>query len=102
MKRGPDSGTLLLRALAGSARAADVRATFAPVRETAWRSATFSGARHVISGETVDGDDDWLRRLPDAEVALPGHVLAELTVGAIDREGARTRFVLRALTVEAA
>src|SRR3546814_19441870 len=49
---------------------------------TRWASATFTGAQHrlTLSGAFTPALDDWLTALPDREFALPGHLVADLTI----------------------
>ncbi|MBA3879008.1 MAG: hypothetical protein C0500_04765 [Sphingobium sp.] len=68
-----------------------------------WASATFSGARHRLSlaGSPCPAFDDWLARLGDADMAMPGHLVADLTVAAVRRAPQRIEVDLEVLTVEA-
>lgn len=76
---------------------------------TLWASATFSGARHEAALRlTGDGAHDRAEALadslPEAEFALAGHIVADVTVEALvlDHEGGEETALLRiaALTVE--
>lgn len=98
-----DPGLLLLRALvAGAPRGSGVE--LVEMTSTAWASATFTGARHTM--RLTAGDDEplaaWLAGLPEAQVRLAGHLLADLAVAAIDRRGGTAVVDLEALTIEAA
>ena len=67
----------LLRALRRSAGAAGCRAELAHVDETAWATATFTGARHSVraTGEphALAG---WLAMLPEADLPVRDHFVA--------------------------
>ena len=98
-----DVGAVLTRSLVGAAAQAGC-----PIDVTAgdwrrWASATFSGARHRLSlaGPPCPALDDWLARLGDADVAMPGHLVADLTVAAVRRAPERVEVDLEVLTVEA-
>ncbi|UIJ46889.1 hypothetical protein LZK98_08085 [Sphingomonas cannabina] len=102
MSRGPDAATLLERALIHNAARAGVAVHVAEAQSTRWASATFSGARHVLS-MTVGGDDAsgrWLAALPEAELPLRGHLVADLAVVRKQRSSDRIEAVVEALTVE--
>ena len=77
-----NAAVLLVRALRISARAAGAAMIVCATDERSWASATFAGVRHRIDLQ-VDQDattDDWLARLPEADLPLRGHLVAELTV----------------------
>jgi 3,4-dihydroxy-2-butanone 4-phosphate synthase len=76
---------------------------------TRWASATFTGARHQaelrMTGEDAHEKANALAEsLPEAEFALAGHIVADLTIEglALEREGEEEVALLRiaALTVE--
>ncbi|WP_448663649.1 hypothetical protein ACG3SL_02945 [Sphingomonas sp. CJ20] len=102
MSRGPDAGTLLARALVAAADAAGCPVMLVEGDWTRWASATFVGARHVLvlRGPCGTALDRWIAGLPDAELALRGHLVADLTIAGVTRtpEGATIR--VEALTVE--
>lgn len=89
------------RALCASARRAGVHLAIASHAAREWRSATFSGARHVVEACGTRGAalDAWLEALVDSELTVPGHVVAELRVGAHAGEGGDARFRLEGVTV---
>lgn len=71
-----------------------------------WASATFSGARHHFMFALDDDGAELRRRLaqagaaiPEADIMLPGHIVADISLAA-DAEG--RAFTIEALTVEAA
>jgi hypothetical protein len=98
MSRGPDIGTRLARAIER------MRPGVAVVERSAapWASVTFSGARHRIGVSVADapGVGKWIERLPEAEFAIPGHIVADLAVTATARRGGRVAVTIEALTVE--
>lgn len=99
MSRGPDAGTRLARALESAGPAVVVTAR----RSTPWASVTFTGARHALTVEAPASValDAWLEALPEAEFAIPGHLVADLAVVEVRRDGTRVRAVIEVLTVEA-
>lgn len=86
----------LERTLAASAAAAGVTLAVTHARSTDWASATFVGARHHLR-LAVSGDPaavaDWLDTLPEADLPMPGHLVADAIVTARDG-GAATIEVL--------
>lgn len=102
MSRGPDAEALLLRALSAAAEAAAC-----PIQITAsdwkrWASATFAGAQHRVTLAAAPSPalDRWLAALPEAEFGLRGHLVADLVVERILRDGERVTAELEVLTVE--
>lgn len=104
MSRGPSATVQLTRALAASSLHAGAPIEAIASRETAWRSATFTGARHEVEASAASGAalDRWLARIGDDELDLRGHLLAEARLGSVTRAGGSTRFTLSAVTVAAA
>ena len=102
MSRGPDAATLLERALIAGAAAAGCLVTMTEADLTRWASATFTGARHMLTlaGTRSPALERWIAGLPEAEFALKGHLVADLCVEAVRREGADVRIMLEVLTVE--
>lgn len=102
MSRGPDAGTLLARALLAAAAADGVALTIADSSWTRWASATFVGAQHRLSvtGPFSSALDDWLTALPERELALRGHLVADLTIIAMRASAERIEAEIQALTVE--
>ncbi|CAN5200425.1 hypothetical protein BH10PSE13_BH10PSE13_25360 [soil metagenome] len=74
---------------------------------TPWASATFIGARHGITlilrgGDAAVRAEALTAMLPDADFAIPGHIVADLAPDAITAIGAEeVRLVLSILTIEA-
>ena len=81
MSRGPDVTALLERRLRISAEAAGVSIGIVAADAIPWASATFNGARHQLTLESVDvGFALWLATLPEADLPLRGHLVADLIV----------------------
>jgi len=102
MSRGPDASTLVERALVASAEAADCPVTIPASDVQRWASATFVGARHMLTlaTQTSPQSDLWLAALPEAEFVIRGHLVADLTVTRIARNGDAVTAELEILTVE--
>ena len=102
MSRDPDAATQLARALIASAGAAGCPVAIAEADLTRWASVTFAGARHMLTltGAACPALSRWIAALPEAEFALRGHLVADLSVEAIRRDGAEMRVMLEVLTVE--
>ena len=102
MSRGPDAATLLERALINDAARAGLPVQVTEAQSTRWASATFSGARHVLTVTIGDGDagGHWLAALPEAELPLRGHLVADVAVVRKQRSAGRIEAVIEALTVE--
>lgn len=102
MSRGPDAATQLERALLASAEAAGCPVAITEADLTRWASVTFTGARHMLTlkGAASSALSRWIAALPEAEFALRGHLLADLNVEAVRREGADVTVMLEVLTVE--
>ena len=98
MSRGPDAATQLQRALERSGPGVIV----ARHDSTPWASVTFAGARHhlTIEAPLTAGLDRWLAALPEAEFALRGHLVADLTLASIEHCEGRATVAIEALTVE--
>lgn len=73
---------------------------------TPWASATFVGARHGVT-LILKGDDSQERAatlaesLPEAEFAIAGHLVADLSVEIAARGPDESRLILSILTIEA-
>jgi hypothetical protein len=96
----PDAGTLLVRALRTMGAAFDIRID--SIADRPWASATFIGTRHVVrlAARSVPGVRSWLAALPEANVALRGHLVADLSVDSIDPVAGELRATLTVLTLE--
>jgi hypothetical protein len=66
-------------------------------RTAKWSSATFTGSRHTIwfDVEQSDALDRLIANLPEADLPMPGHFVADIEL--VERHG--TRIGLRALTI---
>lgn len=104
MKRGPDIGAALAKALDTSAAQAGYAIRQVGAGWTRWASATFQGARHhlTVLAAPDAGFDDWVAGLVDAELPISGHIVADLRVVALRRACSLVEADIEALTVEAA
>jgi hypothetical protein len=102
MSRGPDAETLLRRALEAHAEAAGCPVTLASSDWTRWASATFTGARHLLALTAPPSPalDAWIAGLPEAELRLRGHLVADLVVEHVRRAADAVTVSLEVLTVE--
>ena len=102
MSRGPDAAILLERALLAGAETAGCPLTVTAADWTRWASATFTGARHMLtlSGAASPALDRWLVGLSEAEFALRNHLVADLSVTRVMRTDGVATIALEALTVE--
>lgn len=102
MRRGPDAATLLMRALTASADRAGCPVEIQATEWTRWASATFTGARHTLklSAPPSPALTAWIAALPEAEIALRGHLVADLSVVAARHAGDAITVELEILTVE--
>lgn len=102
MRAGPDIGAGLAKAIEHAAIRAMCTATVVSASQTAWASATFTGARHRLTLVAPPGQatDDWLAGLPDVEFDLRGHLVADLAVTTVNRRDECVDAVLEILTVE--
>ncbi len=102
MSCGPDAGVLLERALLRHAALRGVDLSIVSASWTRWASATFAGARHdlLLSATPSPALDAWIADLPEAEFALRGHLVADLTVESHSRVGDRVELRIGVLTVE--
>jgi hypothetical protein len=95
---GRDAARALIAALVAAALTAHIILTIADVEERPWASATFNGARHIVSVE-LNGDaaaiDRWLGALPEAQWTIRHHIVADIVVAARSAGGA----TIEALTV---
>lgn len=79
------------------------RAKLLTHEEKAWASITFSGTRHEVmldfdGAEAVLAGEDFIADLPDHEFTIPGHLVADATISAVDhRFGADERMVVTAV-----
>lgn len=70
-------------------------------RATRWASATFVGARHRLEMTVAGGAARaWLADLAEAELTMPGHLVADLIVLDARHDAADTIAAVEVLTVE--
>jgi hypothetical protein len=102
MSRGPDAATLLERALTAAAGAMGCAVRITEAEMQRWASATFAGAQHRLTLASTASPllDSWLAALPEAEFNLRGHLVADLTVMRVSRDGDAVSVALEVLTVE--
>lgn len=102
MSRGPDAETLLRRALEAQAEAAGCPVTLVESDWSRWASATFTGARHLLrlAAPPSPALDAWIARLPEADLRLRRHLVADLAVEHVRRTEDRVTISLEVLTVE--
>lgn len=102
MSRGPDAATLLERALLASAATASCAVRVVEADLARWASVTFTGARHMLTlaAPASAAAERWIAALPEAEFALRGHLVADLSVEAVRRDADTVRIMLEILTVE--
>ncbi len=97
MSRGPDVTTMLDRRLRIAGEAAGIEVAVLQSESTPWASATFNGARHFLTLSSDDaGFDAWLAALPEADLPMRGHLVADVVVTA--RNGREAE--VNVLTVE--
>ena len=101
-----DPGQAMARLLRDvSATIGTIRASAEVLDRTDWASVTFSGARHrlclVLEGPgAVGAAADFLARMPELELPIPGHIVADIALVAEERREGYARLELEALTVE--
>ncbi|KQM61537.1 MULTISPECIES: hypothetical protein [unclassified Sphingomonas] len=101
MSRGPDATTLLERRLRIAAEAMGVSIAITASDQTGWASATFNGARHRLTLTSGDaGFAPWLAGLPEADLPLRGHLVADLIVTGQSTLPDGPAATIEALTVE--
>lgn len=102
MSRGPDAATLLRRALERDADARGCDITVDPTELRRWASATFTGARQrlTITGPDAPALDAWVALLPELDLPLRNHLVADVTVLGVVRHGGVATVTVEALTVE--
>lgn len=99
---GLDADARLRRALAVSAGAAQIDLAIVRSAATRWASATFTGARHELelAGTASDAAERWLAELPEAELPLAGHLVADLKIVAMTQAERDLTVTLEVLTLE--
>lgn len=76
------AGVRLARALQTMAIEAGCPVRVTAASERPWASATFVGARHtlVLEANPCAALDHWLAGLPEADIAVPGYLVVDITV----------------------
>jgi hypothetical protein len=96
MARYPDPHDRLAKALTALAGCEIIESN-----QTAWASATFSGARHrYLFGMSAHGQPGAFDNLADIEFDLPGHVVADIVLSERQNHDGIRRITIEALTVE--
>lgn len=100
--RGPDADMLLRHVVLRNAAEAGCNVTVDVTGMTRWASATFAGARHrlTLCGEDAAALDAWVAGLPEADLPLRRHLVADVAVLAILRAHGQATVEIEALTVE--
>lgn len=81
MLHRPDPGTRLLRALAADARRYGLTLRHVGDDAMPWASATFVGVRLSMQLVATGGDPAaWLGALPEADLPVPGYLVADCVV----------------------
>ncbi len=67
-----------------------------------WASVTFTGARHRLTLDLAEGAaaTAWLAALPELDLPLPGHLVADMVAARVEPRDGRLHALLEALTVE--
>lgn len=102
MSGAPDAGVRLERALLRHAAQRGIDLSIVLASWTRWASATFAGARHalLLTATPSPALDAWIAELPEAEFALRGHLVADLTVDSRTHIDDRVALNIGVLTVE--
>lgn len=97
-----EADALLRRALERSADAVALELRVVRSAATRWASATFAGARHEYALQLPGSAaaERWLARLPETDLPMRGHLVADLTPVAITRDADGLAVLLEILTVE--
>lgn len=102
MSRGPDAATLLTSALLKNAERAGCPIAQLTADWDRWASATFNGARHRLTFRAPRSPalDSWIAGLPETDLPLRGHLVADIEAVARRAHGDTIEFDVEALTVE--
>lgn len=100
--RGPDLATRLARTIESHSARCDCPARVVAARSIRWESATFVGARHVLTAtaDAQPGLAQWVACLPEADLPIADHLVADLIVTRQESEGSRVTLTIEVLTVE--
>lgn len=100
--RRRDVGARLERALIASAVAQGCTAALVDAAWVPWASVTFTGARHRLMLDLAESPAAaaWLAALPELDLPLNGHLVADLVVATAEANDGQLHVVVEALTVE--
>jgi hypothetical protein len=100
--RGRDAEAQVARALVAAGTSAGITAGLAELSSRPWASATFSGTQvsAVVTAPRSPSLGRWIADLPEAELPMPGHVLASLALDRIEDDGETVRTSITALAIE--
>jgi len=100
--RRRDVGARLERALIAAAATEGCVLRIVEASWVPWASVTFSGARHrlVLELDASVVAQAWLVALPDLELPIRGHLVADLQVVTVETMDGVLRAAIEALTVE--
>jgi hypothetical protein len=99
----PDAGAPLMQALLADAAAAGCAARELSATAHDWASATFIGAQHrIVVAVAGEGAAGWIGGLPEAELRLWRHIVADLTIDAVAVADGEHVVTIGALTLVAA
>lgn len=103
MSRNGQIGGAFVHALRQNALAAGCCVQVQSCDWAPWASATFAGARHRITLEAASTEafNDWLAHLDEADLPVPGHLVADIAIAAVRCTGKVAEADIEALTVEA-
>ena len=93
-RRQIDPAALLVRAVAQYARGQSHAFRLGEISARPWASATFEGERVEIELNGVEPGAVWLADLPDAELKVRRHYVADLVVHAIGPSAVRIEALL--------
>ena len=102
MSRGPDVGTMLVRAVQAMAQRHGCLVIVSAADSCRWASATFNGERHrlSLSAQPTAMLDDWLTSLTESAFPQRGPLVADLTVSCVRRSPDTVTIELDILTLE--
>lgn len=102
MRAAIEIGPQLARAIEAQAARQGGAVTAEPMTASRWASITFSGARHRLRLRVPSSRwaEQWLEALPESEVGLSGHLVADLSVDIVRRDAGRIEAEIAVLTLE--
>lgn len=100
--RGRDAAAQLARALLSSAREGTLAATVEELAARPWASATYVGTQVTLTFAAPRAPTlgRWIAELPQAELPMPGCLLASLAVDGIVDDGEVVRATLTGLVID--